>query len=163
MTNPMPIEPKHRRLHLILGMPTCVSTRPPQGRHHPGWCSRCCNAAQVPELELEQPVAAIKQLSRDPDFKAVVRLKDGRTLSVLAIQEGILACAASRACAAVIQMQIGSCVNGRRLSACWRRIVRNWSGKAGLGDQAVVAGDLHARRTADLGGPMARQLGLGIS
>jgi Pup amidohydrolase len=32
-------------------------------------------------------VAAIKQLSRDPDLKATVRLKDGRTMSGLAIQE----------------------------------------------------------------------------
>ena len=80
----------------------------------------------VPELELEQPVAAIKQLSRDPDFKAVVRLKDGRTLSGLAIQEEYWH-AASRACAGSDQMQIGSCVNGRRLSPL-----------AGAGSYAVV-------------------------
>jgi proteasome accessory factor A len=37
--------------------------------------------------ELDQPVAAVKQLSRDPDLKAVVRLKSGRRLSALELQE----------------------------------------------------------------------------
>jgi proteasome accessory factor A len=40
----------------------------------------------MPHIELDQPVAAVKQLSRDPDLKAVVRLKDGRRLSALELQ-----------------------------------------------------------------------------
>jgi hypothetical protein len=53
---------------------------------------------EAPSLELEQPVAAIKQLSRDPDLKTTVRLKDGRTISGLAIQEEYWN-VASRCCA----------------------------------------------------------------
>jgi proteasome accessory factor A len=41
----------------------------------------------VPQLELEQPVAAVKQLSRDIDLKATVRQKNGRGISVLEIQD----------------------------------------------------------------------------
>jgi proteasome accessory factor A len=41
----------------------------------------------VPALELEQPVAAVKQISRDADLKATVRRRNGRTLSGLEIQE----------------------------------------------------------------------------
>ena len=41
----------------------------------------------APALELAQPVAAVKQVSRDPDLKTLVRLSDGRTLSALDIQE----------------------------------------------------------------------------
>lgn len=40
----------------------------------------------VPDLELEQPVAAVKQISRDPDLKMVVRRKNGRTISPVDIQ-----------------------------------------------------------------------------
>ena len=39
------------------------------------------------DIELDQPVAAVKQLSRDPDLKAMVRLKNGRRLSALELQE----------------------------------------------------------------------------
>lgn len=41
----------------------------------------------MPTIELDQPVAAVKQLSRDPDLKAVVRLQDGRKLSALELQK----------------------------------------------------------------------------
>jgi proteasome accessory factor A len=51
----------------------------------------------APHIELDQPVTAIKQLSRDPELKATVRLKDGRMLTGLAIQEEYWN-AASRAC-----------------------------------------------------------------
>jgi proteasome accessory factor A len=41
----------------------------------------------TPSLELEQPVTAVKQLSRDIDLKAVVRRQNGRTITALDIQE----------------------------------------------------------------------------
>jgi len=41
----------------------------------------------APRLELEQPVAAVKQLSRDIDLKTTVRQQSGRGISVLDIQE----------------------------------------------------------------------------
>jgi proteasome accessory factor A len=42
---------------------------------------------RAPVLELDQPVSAVKQISRDADLKAVVRLNDRRHLSGLEIQE----------------------------------------------------------------------------
>ncbi|HJT21016.1 MAG TPA: proteasome accessory factor PafA2 family protein [Nitrospira sp.] len=41
----------------------------------------------VPDVELEDPVSAVKHLSRDPDLKATVRRKSGRAVSGLDIQE----------------------------------------------------------------------------
>ena len=41
----------------------------------------------TPRLELEQPVAAVKQVSRDIDLKATVRQRNGRRISALDIQE----------------------------------------------------------------------------
>jgi len=42
---------------------------------------------EAPVLELDQPVSAVKQISRDADLKATVRMKDRRALSGLEIQE----------------------------------------------------------------------------
>jgi proteasome accessory factor A len=41
----------------------------------------------APDLELDDPVSAVKQISRDADLKSTVRLKDRRTISGLEIQE----------------------------------------------------------------------------
>lgn len=41
----------------------------------------------APALELEHPVTAVKQLSRDPNLKQAVRLKNGSTITGLDIQE----------------------------------------------------------------------------
>lgn len=47
----------------------------------------------APDLELESPVSAIKQISRDADLKARVRRRTGAALSGLDIQEQYLAAA----------------------------------------------------------------------
>lgn len=43
--------------------------------------------AQAPALALEDPVVAVKTISRDPSLKALVRLEDGRTISALDLQK----------------------------------------------------------------------------
>ncbi|MBK8277015.1 MAG: proteasome accessory factor PafA2 family protein [Nitrospira sp.] len=40
----------------------------------------------LPPLEVEQPVVAVKQVSRDPEIKTMIRLKDGRKVSALELQ-----------------------------------------------------------------------------
>lgn len=108
-----------------------------QGRHHQAGAGHA-PTWRGPKPGIEQPVAAIKQLSRDPDLKTTVRLKDGRTISGLAIQEEYWN-AASRCCA------------GSDPDADW--VLREWqetslcassgshaiSREARLGDQAVAA------------------------
>jgi proteasome accessory factor A len=46
-----------------------------------------------PSLALENPVRAIKELSRDPTLRWLVRLKDGRTMSAIDVQRHYLAAA----------------------------------------------------------------------
>jgi proteasome accessory factor A len=42
---------------------------------------------EAPNLEIDRPVAAVKQISRDQDLKAAVRQKTGKTVTALEIQE----------------------------------------------------------------------------
>ncbi len=44
----------------------------------------------APDLELEQPVAAVKQISRDPALKLVVRRKNERAISPVNITGPVL-------------------------------------------------------------------------
>jgi Pup amidohydrolase len=44
----------------------------------------------IPQLSLEDPVGAIKEISRDLDLKRTVKLKDGRALTAIEIQEEYL-------------------------------------------------------------------------
>ncbi len=41
----------------------------------------------APAIEIDQPVVAVKQISRDQDLKTAVRLKNGKTVTALDIQE----------------------------------------------------------------------------
>ena len=77
----------YRRLHLIIGDANMCeyATALKVGSTQLVLEMIACGAA--PDLVLEQPVAAVKQVSRDADLKATVRLKTGRTLSGLDIQE----------------------------------------------------------------------------
>jgi proteasome accessory factor A len=83
----------------------------------------------APQMELEQPVVAIKQLSRDPDLKTTVRLKDGRALTGLAILEEYWH-AANRVC------------GGSDPDADW--VLREWHDTLRLlgGDRAQLVGKL---------------------
>ena len=78
---------KYRRLHLILGDANLCEYATALKVGTTKLVLDLLQRGVMPKLDLDQPVAAIKQLSRDPDLKATVRLKDGRVLSGLDIQE----------------------------------------------------------------------------
>ena len=88
---------KYRRLHLILGDANMCEYATALKVGTTRLVLDLLQRGVMPNLELDQPVAAIKQLSRDPELKTTVRLKDGRTMSGLAIQEAYWN-AASRSC-----------------------------------------------------------------
>lgn len=89
---------KYRRLHLILGDANMCEYATALKVGTTRLVLDLLQRGAAPTVELEQPVEAIKQLSRDPELKTAVRLKDGRTWSGLAIQEEYWN-AASRVCA----------------------------------------------------------------
>ncbi|HET8721582.1 MAG TPA: proteasome accessory factor PafA2 family protein [Nitrospira sp.] len=78
---------KYRRLHLISGDANMCeyATALKVGTTQLVLELIACGA--VPAIELEQPVAAVKQISRDADLKTAVKLKNGRHLSGLEMQE----------------------------------------------------------------------------
>ena len=78
---------KYRRLHLIIGDANMCEYATALKVGTTQLVLDLIERGAAPTLELEQPVAAIKQLSRDADLKATVRQKNGRTLSGLDIQE----------------------------------------------------------------------------
>ena len=78
---------KYRRLHLILGDANMCEYATALKVGTTRLVLDLLQRSLRPKLDLDQPVTAIKQLSRDPDLKATVRLKDGRALSGLEIQE----------------------------------------------------------------------------
>jgi proteasome accessory factor A len=77
---------QYRRLHLILGDANMCEYATALKVGTTQLVLDLISRDRVPALELEDPVTAIKQISRDADLKAVVRLKDGRHLSGLEIQ-----------------------------------------------------------------------------
>jgi proteasome accessory factor PafA2 len=77
---------KYRRLHLIIGDANMCEYATALKVGTTRLVLDLIERGAAPEIELDQPVAAVKQLSRDPDLKAAVRLKDGRTLSALDLQ-----------------------------------------------------------------------------
>jgi Pup amidohydrolase len=78
---------KYRRLHLIIGDANMCEYATALKVGTTRLVLDLIERGAAPEIELDQPVAAVKQLSRDPDLKAVVRLKNGRRLSALELQE----------------------------------------------------------------------------
>jgi proteasome accessory factor A len=78
----------------------------------------------APDLELESPVSAIKQISRDADLKARVRRQKGPALSGLDIQEQYLA-AAQRTLA-------GSDPETDWVLAEWEKVLRQLTGERSL-------------------------------
>ena len=46
--------------------------------------------ASLPQLELDEPVRAIKQVSRDLDMKATLKLTGGRPTTAIAVQRAYL-------------------------------------------------------------------------
>ncbi|MDF0676859.1 MAG: proteasome accessory factor PafA2 family protein [Nitrospira sp.] len=78
---------KFRRLHLIIGDANMCEYATALKVGTTRLVLDLIERGAMPNIELDQPVAAVKQLSRDPDLKAAVRLKSGRRLSALELQE----------------------------------------------------------------------------
>ncbi len=78
---------KYRRLHLIIGDANMCEYATALKVGTTQLVLDLIARGTAPALELEQPVVAVKLVSRDPDLKTMVRLTDGRTMSALDIQE----------------------------------------------------------------------------
>lgn len=78
---------KYRRLHLIIGDANMCEYATALKVGTTQMVLELIARGAAPDIELEHPVSAVKQISRDADLKATVRQKNGRTLSVLEIQE----------------------------------------------------------------------------
>jgi proteasome accessory factor A len=77
---------KYRRLHLIIGDANMCEYATALKVGTTRLVLDLIERGVAPDVELDQPVTAVKQLSRDPDLKAVVRLKDRRMFSALELQ-----------------------------------------------------------------------------
>ena len=81
-------DPKQfRRLHLIIGDANMCEYATALKVGTTRLVLALIERGAAPSLELDQPVSAVKQLSRDIDLKAVVRQKNGSSISGLEIQE----------------------------------------------------------------------------
>lgn len=78
---------KYRRLHLIIGDANMCEYASALKVGTTQMVLELISRGAAPDLELDQPVSAVKQLSRDADLKSRVRLKSGRAFSGLEIQE----------------------------------------------------------------------------
>lgn len=78
---------KYRRLHLIIGDANMCEYATALKVGMTRLVLDMIERGVAPDLQLDQPVAAVKQLSRDPDLKTVIKLVDGRKFSALDIQE----------------------------------------------------------------------------
>lgn len=78
---------KYRRLHLIIGDANMCEYATALKVGTTKLVLDLIERGAAPSIELEQPVTAVKHLSRDIDLKATVRKKDGSTVSGLDIQE----------------------------------------------------------------------------
>ena len=81
---------KYRRLHLIIGDANMCEYATALKIGTTRVVLDLIREDKAPVIELDQPVAAVKSLSRDPDLKARVRLKNGRARSALELQEEYL-------------------------------------------------------------------------
>jgi proteasome accessory factor PafA2 len=78
---------KYRRLHLIIGDANMCEYATALKVGTTRLVLDLIERGAAPRFELENSVLAVKELSRDPDLKAVVRQKGGGTISGLALQE----------------------------------------------------------------------------
>jgi proteasome accessory factor PafA2 len=78
---------KFRRLHLIVGDANMCEYATALKIGTTQLVLDLIERGAAPPLDLEQPVAAVKQLSRDIDLKAAVRRQNGCAISALEIQE----------------------------------------------------------------------------
>lgn len=77
---------RYRRLHLIIGDANMCEYATVLKVGATRLVLDLIERGQAPAVALEDPVAAVKTISRDPSLKALVRLEDGRTMSALDLQ-----------------------------------------------------------------------------
>ena len=77
---------KYRRLHLIIGDANMCEYATALKIGTTRLVLDLIERGALPPLEVEQPVVAVKQVSRDPEIKTMIRLKDGRKVSALELQ-----------------------------------------------------------------------------
>ena len=78
---------KYRRLHLIIGDANMCEYATALKVGTTQLVLDLIERGAAPDFELDQPVTAVKQLSRDPDLKTIVTLRNGLKLSAVDIQE----------------------------------------------------------------------------
>ena len=81
---------KFRRLHLIVGDANMCEYATALKVGTTRVVLDLIERHQAPNLELENPVNAIRALSRDPDLKTVVRRKNGQTVTGVELQQAYL-------------------------------------------------------------------------
>ena len=78
---------KYRRLHLIIGDANMCEYATALKIGTTQLVLELIDRGAAPAIELADPVAAVKQISRDPDLKSTVRQQQGPALSGIDIQE----------------------------------------------------------------------------
>ncbi len=78
---------RHRRLHLISGDATLSEVATLLKTGTTSLVLRLIETGRSPQLDLADPVSAVRILSRDPTLQAVVPLRDGRSLRGLDLLE----------------------------------------------------------------------------
>jgi proteasome accessory factor A len=118
-----------RRLHLIVGDANLCEVATALKVGTTALVLDLIAAGAAPPLALEDPVAAVKVLSRDPELKAVVRRADGRTISGVELQSAYLAAAMTH-------------LAGRDEETDW--VLREWDETLGLlsRDRGALVGRL---------------------
>ena len=78
---------KYRRMHLIIGDAKMCEYATALKVGMTQLVLELIGLNRSPKIEIEQPVVAVKHISRDSDLKAVVRQKNGQSLTGVEIQE----------------------------------------------------------------------------
>lgn len=78
---------KYRRLHLIIGDANMCEYATALKVGTTTLVLQLIGMQRAPRIEIDQPIVAVKNISRDGDLKAVVRQKNGKALTGLEIQE----------------------------------------------------------------------------
>jgi len=87
---------RYRRLHLIVGDANMAEYATALKVGTTTLVLELIRRDQAPCFEVEDPVAAIKAVSRDPDLKEMIRLRTGRTISALDLQAAYYQAAMAR-------------------------------------------------------------------
>jgi len=118
---------KYRRLHLIIGDANMCEYATALKVGTTRLVLDLIAMQAAPTIELDHPVTAVKQLSRDQDLKAAVRLKSGRSMTGLEIQEEY--------CLAAEQWLRGSDAESDWLLREWRSTLQSL-----VGDRSSLVG-----------------------